>query len=454
MTKLTIAQIAPKGGDIEANAAAIEAAYRQAVRDGAGLVVAPEAALTGFGLYDLARDPGFLARVASALERLAALTGSGPPLILGTTVAGPRNAAALLQGGRVVATVAAHRRRRGTAHAAIVSGDLPGPWRITTPDGRGLRVGVVVGADVDDGDAAEALAETGAELLVALAGGPFAPDADEAALQRAVARVAETGLPLVWVTAAGADAGLVFAGGAFALDAGRRLCLRTPSFEAGTWPLQVEVGDEGVGFGIGPVILPPDPDHALWQALTLGTADLVRRAGDGRVILPFSADPASRFTAALAITALGPERVLGIAYGRGTDAAALGLKLDPTPAANLRDALLRCVAAADGRAVLNPMTKDVAALGPIVPLGDVAPLKDVFAARLPALGAISGHPLPPATPAETERDATLERLIERGTGPADLACRIAANEWARRRAPVGIKASKVAFDHDRRWPAV
>ena len=100
------------------------------------------------------------------------------------------------------------------------------------------------------------------------------------------------------------------------------------------------------------------------------------------------------------------------------------------------------------------MTKDVAALGPIVPLGDVAPLKDVFASRLPALGAISSHPLPPATPAETERDAALERLIGRGTGPADVARQVAANEWARHRAPIGVKVSGIAFDHDRRWPAV
>ena len=456
MTELTIAvaQITPNGGNIEANVAAIEAAYRQGVRDGAGLVVAPEAALTGFGLYDLARDPGFLARAEAALAGLAAAIESGPPLILGTTVAGPRNAAALLQGGRVVATVAAHRRRRGAAHAAIVPGDAPGPWRITTLGGRGLRVGVVVGADTEDGDAAEALTETGAELLVALASEPFTPAADETALQCTVARVAETGLPLVHVNAAGADEGLVFAGGSFALDAERRLRLRTPSFAIGVWSLRAELDEEGVGFEVGPVIPPPNPDLAVWRTLILGTADLIRRAGDGRAIMPFAADPASRITAALAIAALGRDRVAGVAYGGRADAAAaLGLNLDPTPAANLRDALLRCVAAADGSTVLNPMTKDVAALGPIVPLGDVAPLKDVFASRLPALGTIAGHPLPPATPAEIERDAALDRLIEQDADPADLARRIAANEWARRRAPIGVKVSAVAFDHDRRRPA-
>ena len=109
-------------------------------------------------------------------------------------------------------------------------GPIPGPVRLPLPTGEAVRLGVMVCEDMWFEDVAEGLGESGAEILVVPNGSPFEHGKQDQRLQLAVARVTETGLPLLYVNQVGGQDELVFDGGSFALDADRRLVAQAPSF--------------------------------------------------------------------------------------------------------------------------------------------------------------------------------------------------------------------------------
>ena len=160
-------------------------------------------------------------------------------------------------------------------------------------------------------DVAEGLGESGAEILVVPNGSPFEHGKQDQRLQLAVARVTETGLPLLYVNQVGGQDELVFDGGSFALDADRRLVAQSPSFvEALTLTRWRRGADERLEPVERGVIASPLPDlEAIYRAMVLGLHDYVAKNRFPGVVLGLSGGIDSALSAAVAVDALGAERV-------------------------------------------------------------------------------------------------------------------------------------------------
>ena len=346
-----MAQANPTVGDIAGNLALARRLRAEAADLGADLVVLPELFLVGYPPEDLVLKPAVCEHARHALEELTRDTADGgPALVVGAPWRdGGRlyNAAFVLGDGAVVGRVYKHALPNyGVFDEKRVfqPGPMPGPVRLPLRGGGSVRLGLMVCEDMWVEDVAEALGESGAEILVIPNGSPFEHGKQDVRLQLAVARVTETGLPLVYVNQVGGQDELVFDGGSFALDAERRLVAQAPGFVEDLTLLRWGRGadDRLAPLERGP-IAPPLPDlEMIYQAMVLGLRDYVDKNRFPGVVLGMSGGIDSALSAAVAVDALGPERVHAVMMpSRYTsrdsleDAATcsqrLGIRLDEVP---------------------------------------------------------------------------------------------------------------------------
>ena len=308
--KLALAQLNPTVGAVEANLAGAREARAAAARDGADLVLFPELYIAGYPPEDLVLKPSFVAACGAAVEALAADTAAGgPALLIGTPWAqdgAVHNAVALLDRGRVETVRLKHvLPNYGVFDEARVftPGPVPGPVNF-----RGVRIGVPICEDIWRDDVPECLVETGAEILLVPNGSPWERDKPDVRLNIAVARVTETGLPLVYLNQIGGQDELVFDGASFALNADRSLALQLPAFE--TAVVTVDWQRDGGGWRVsGPVAPLAEGADSVWRACVLGLRDYVEKNRFPGVVLGLSGGIDSAVVAAMAVDALGPERV-------------------------------------------------------------------------------------------------------------------------------------------------
>ena len=309
---IALAQIDPTVGDIAGNLAKIRAARAQAAAAGAGLVLLPELVVSGYPPEDLVLKPAFQAACRAAVESLAADTADGGPgLIVGAPwVDGGKlhNAACVLDGGRIqTVRFKHHLPNYGVFDEKRVfePGPLPGPVAF-----RGVRLGLMICEDMWFADVAECLVESGAEILVVPNGSPFETDKRDRRLQLALARIAETGLPLVYVNQVGGQDELVFDGSSFALNVDRSLAIQLEAFATDLAVAQLTRDAKGgLVCAKGRVAAPLEPLAEIYSALMLGLRDYVDKNRFKGVILGLSGGIDSALTAALAADALGPARV-------------------------------------------------------------------------------------------------------------------------------------------------
>ena len=316
---IALAQINPTVGDVAGNEARILAARAEAAGQGADLVVTTELGLVGYPPEDLVLKPLFLEQAKAALERLAAATGDGGPGLLvglpwreegaGTPLREHVfNGFALLDGGVVQSLRLKHDLPNyGVFDEARVfkAGPLPGPVNF-----RGVRLGVPICEDIWTPDVPECLAESGAEILIVPNGSPFDTVNCDARLQQAVARVTETGLPMLYVNQVGGQDELVFDGASFVLGADRSLRVQLPQFEAAVVTTRWQRGDDDVWVCESQPSVPPDEGPELiYRALQLGLRDYVGKNGFPGVIIGLSGGIDSALSAAIATDALGPDKV-------------------------------------------------------------------------------------------------------------------------------------------------
>ncbi len=236
---ITLAQLNPTVGDVTGNAEKARAARAQAQADGADLVVLSELFIAGYPPEDLVLKPAFQSACRAAIEGLARDTADGGPAVLiGTPWVEDGklyNACALLDGGRIAALrFKANLPNYGVfdEKRLFARGPAAGPVTI-----RGIRVGVPICEDIwleeseDYENVVECLAETGAEILVVPNGSPYARDKNDLRLSIAVARVTESGLPLMYLNQVGGQDELVFDGASFALNADLSVAAQLPAFE-------------------------------------------------------------------------------------------------------------------------------------------------------------------------------------------------------------------------------
>ena len=309
--KIAIAQINPTVGDIAGNADRIRVARAEAAGQGADLVVFSELALVGYPPEDLMLKPAFQEEAEQAASALAGETADGgPALLLGSSWREDGklyNAALLLDGGEI----AAKRFKHDLPNYGVFDelrifdpGPLPGPMNF-----RGVRLGVMVCEDMWAGDVSECLAETGSEILVVINGSPFEAEKFDVRTNLAVARVTEAGLPLIYVNQIGGQDELVFDGISFVLNADGALATRLPAWREAISVTDWSRGDHGWTCAEAEKASYPESLESIYQAMMLGLRDYVNKNRFPGVVLGLSGGIDSAISAAVAVDALGAERV-------------------------------------------------------------------------------------------------------------------------------------------------
>jgi NAD+ synthase (glutamine-hydrolysing) len=309
LLRIALAQVNLLVGDVDGNAARVVALAREA-RDrlGARLVMFPELTLTSYPPEDLLLRPGLYPRVEQALRSVARAV---PDIdcLLGYPHRAPEgayNACALLRGGEVAAryfkqslpnySVFDEKRyfREGRGPCVVEVGGLP--------------VGLTVCEDIWVEGPARAAVAAGARLLLNINASPYHVG-KEAEREAIVAqRVRESGVGVVYLNLVGGQDELVFDGCSFAVGPDGGVAFRAPAFEEGLYLIEVEPGSPA-RIRAGSLAAPLSSEESMYRALTTGVRDYVDKNGFKGVVVGLSGGVDSALTLALAVDALGPERV-------------------------------------------------------------------------------------------------------------------------------------------------
>ncbi|MFG3423796.1 NAD+ synthase [Micromonospora sp. NPDC048063] len=355
--RLALCQVNPTVGDLAGNAGLVRDWTRRAAAAGAQLVAFPEMALTGYPVEDLVFRRSFVAASKAALERLAGdlaadglgelpvlvgyLDADGPPQVSGDAEPGhgARNAAALLHRGGVVATYFKHH----LPNYGVFDEDryfVPGDALTVVRIG-GVDVALTICEDLwQAGGPFAAARQAGVGLVLNINGSPYELNKDDIRLPLVRRRAAEAGATIAYVNMVGGQDELVFEGDSMIVTADGTLLTRAPQFVEHLLVHDVELPAAGEPAGPdqaladdmrvvraavdavppptgGPVatggtIAPVADEAEVWQALVLGLRDYVNKNRFPSVVLGLSGGIDSAVVAALAVDALGPDRVVGV----------------------------------------------------------------------------------------------------------------------------------------------
>jgi NAD+ synthase len=307
--KIALAQLNPIMGDIEGNLRLARDARAKA-KD-ADIILFSELFIVGYPPEDLVLKPALQEDARAAIEAFAEDTIDGGPAVL---IGAPwvdsgklYNAVLLLEGGKV----AGHTYKVDLPNYGVFDekrvfepGPMPGPFNI-----RGVRVGIPICEDIWTPDVVECLSETGGEILLVPNGSPFEAGKEDVRLNLVAARVTEAGLPLIYLNQVGGQDELVFDGASLVVNADRSIAWALPAWEERVvvteWTKQngkwvCAAGEKWPG---------EDRNASVYHAMMLGLRDYVNKNRFPGVVLGLSGGIDSALSAAVAVDALGPERV-------------------------------------------------------------------------------------------------------------------------------------------------
>ncbi|MDE2394310.1 MAG: NAD+ synthase [Burkholderiales bacterium] len=325
--KVALAQINATVGDIAGNSRRVADAARAAHAEGATVVLAPELALTGYPPEDLLLRPAFMQACADALAALAAELADceGLHLIVGhphqfgergdvrtKSMAVQRrfNAASLLAGGKVQATYCKRELPNYQVfdeRRYFASGRDEGLPPLVFEAG-GLRLGVLICEDAWFDEPAELARQAGAQVLCVVNASPFHVEKAEEREERMAQRARESGLPLLYSHLVGGQDEVVFDGASFALDATGQIRARAPSFEEALLVVDLDAHASPHG----PLAPLPGPEAQAWGALVTGVRDYLGKNGFPGAIIGLSGGIDSALVLAVAVDALGADRVRAV----------------------------------------------------------------------------------------------------------------------------------------------
>ncbi len=311
--RIATAQFNPIVGDVAGNLEKAIEAIKDADRHGADLVLFTELFISGYPPEDLVLKPAFLEKCAEAVEKLAEYTADkdGPGIIIGY----PRqngdkrhNSVAVIDKGEIIAIrdkVDLPNYGEFDEKRVFDAGEMPGPVNF-----RGVRLGIPICEDIwGDLDVCETLAECGAEILLSPNGSPYYRDKVDVRHQVVLRQVIQSELPLIYANQLGGQDELVFDGASFAFNADKTLAFQMSQFEEtlsiSTWKRE----DDVWVCSDGPKSNIPEKEEADYRACMLGLRDYVNKNGFKNVVLGLSGGIDSAICAALAVDALGEERL-------------------------------------------------------------------------------------------------------------------------------------------------
>ena len=312
--KVVMGQLNTFVGDIKGNTEKAIQVSRDAYTEGQDtLVVFPELTLTGYPPEDLLMRDSLQAQIENALIVLASELPSDLYVIVGY----PRrcdgalyNAAGVLHGGQMVGEYFKQRLPNYQVFDEkryFSEGDTP-----CVVDMAGIKVGITICEDIWHREPADAARRMGAELLINLNASPFHRGKHKERWEVLSNRATEQSIPMIYVNQVGGQDELVFDGGSFAVNADGELAVVAPDFEEGCFELWVERTVRGVAIAQGVAAAALSDVAAVWQALVLGVRDYVEKNGFPGVVLGLSGGIDSAVTLAVAVDALGADRVQAV----------------------------------------------------------------------------------------------------------------------------------------------
>lgn len=311
--RIALAQLNFTVGDIRANRKRIVDAAHQARGEGCALAVFTELALTGYPPEDLLLRPDFVDASEAAFTHLL---GELPP-DLGVIVGHPlrldngclANAASLIHDGRVQATY--HKR-------CLPNYSVFDEMRYFTPGSepcvahfRGKRIGLTICEDIWQAGPVETSVEKGAEVIVNINASPFHIDRIAERRRTVSGKARACGVPIVYVNQVGGQDELIFDGASFVVDAEGAVTQRAAQFEE-TLEIVALSGGPGAAPIPGTIVEEYSLEQSVYHALTLGVRDYVDKNGFPGAVIGLSGGIDSALTLAIAVDALGPDRVQAV----------------------------------------------------------------------------------------------------------------------------------------------
>lgn len=313
---IALAQMNQRVGDLDANADAMLAMRAKAA--GADLILYPELQVTGYPPEDLVLKPEFVRRTAEVTQRLVEATRNpGPAMLIGTIISeggGTYNAVILANEGRVLGrTLKRELPNYGTfdEKRIFTPGPMPEPLEY-----KGVKIGVPICEDIWQEPVCTHLAAAGAEFLLVPNGSPYELDKDELRQAMVASRCAITGLAMAYINRVGGQDEIVFDGSSFVMNPNGEVVVQMDDWEESLLLTEWRRGSPGEGGGWRCVTrdvhqLDPCPED-IYHAMMMGLADYVGRNGFPGVILGLSGGIDSALSAAIAVDALGPEKLWGV----------------------------------------------------------------------------------------------------------------------------------------------
>ena len=304
--KLAIAQINTTVGDLAGNAARIAECASRAREAGASLLLTPELALCGYPPEDLLLREDFYHACDQALRDLAEAM-RGITVVVGHPVARDGahfNAASVLRDGAIVGSYFKHKLPNYSVFDEVRYFN-PGRHPLVFQH-EGLKIGLLVCADVWESAPALQARDAGAEILLALNASPYHLEKQQTRYEVIRDRIRETGLPMVYANLVGGQDELVFEGASFVMDAGGQLTHLLPACEESLGLVTFDVAGHPLP---GQMALEPGQEASVYQVLCLGVRDYVEKNGFPGALLGLSGGIDSALTLAIAVDALGADRV-------------------------------------------------------------------------------------------------------------------------------------------------
>ena len=281
---------------------------------GGDLCIFSELSITGYPPEDLVLKKSFIVNVEEVINKLISLSKDGGPAII---VGYPRNdngklknSAALIDSGTISIVDKFHLPNYGVFDEArvFVSERVSGPISFM-----GIRLGLMICEDMWFSDVSESLQESGAQILIVINGSPFDQNKEDERISVAVSRVVETDLPLIYVNQIGGQDELVFDGGSFVLNQNSKLCMQSSLWKEEINFIEINIDNNDlINVSDSNINVLSSGIESKYNAMVLGLRDYVIKNNFKGVLLGLSGGIDSALAAAIAVDALGCDKVRGI----------------------------------------------------------------------------------------------------------------------------------------------